>query len=148
MLALQNLHDLKIAHRDLKSENIVLDASGHLVLVDFGMARLMTESKFYDYPGTIHMMAPEILNRGGHGNGVDWWSLGVLIYELLTGISPFKLHDKEKDIVVKNRILKEKPQKISEPCSDDIKDLIDKLLTKTASERLGKFLSLIFSEKR
>lgn len=82
-----------IIYRDIKLENILLDEDGHIILTDFGLSRefLPTESgerRAYSFCGTIEYMAPEVVKGGntGHDIAVDWWSLGVLTYELLTGI--------------------------------------------------------------
>ncbi|XP_022216069.2 chromosomal serine/threonine-protein kinase JIL-1-like [Drosophila obscura] len=96
VLALEELHKLGIVYRDLKLENILLDADGHIVLADFGLATLLSEEKQYrthSFCGTLEYMAPEVL-RGeptGYGMAVDWWSVGVLTYELLSkGKGPFE----------------------------------------------------------
>ena len=90
VLGVGYLHDKGIAHRDLKLENILVDQDGYVKLIDFGLAsRFENFSEHFDYVGTPQYMAPEIYSGASHGFGVDWWAVGVLIYELLFGNVPF-----------------------------------------------------------
>ena len=77
-----------IAHRDLKLENLLFDDKGYLKLVDFGFAKIV-EDRTWTFCGTPDYLAPEIIAQKGHGRGVDWWSLGTMIYEMLGGLPPF-----------------------------------------------------------
>ncbi|CAF0947892.1 unnamed protein product [Rotaria sordida] len=89
ILALEYLHSLSIVYRDLKLENLVLDITGHVKLTDFGFAKYVQDRTF-TVCGTPEYLAPEmILASGGHSFGVDWYALGILIYELLIGRTPF-----------------------------------------------------------
>ena len=93
-LALDALHKANIVYRDLKPENILLDAVGHIRLTDFGLAKSGVTSYNADggtktFCGTPEYLAPEILENKGHGKAVDWWALGTLLFEMLTGLPPF-----------------------------------------------------------
>ena len=91
-LALGHLHSNSVVYRDLKPENILIDADGHVKLADFGLSKegiLNVASGAHTFCGTPEYLAPEVLLRKGHGTAVDWWSLGALLYEMLTGLPPW-----------------------------------------------------------
>ncbi|XP_066280404.1 ribosomal protein S6 kinase alpha-5-like [Branchiostoma lanceolatum] len=142
VLALEYLHKLGIIYRDIKLENILLDKEGHVVLTDFGLSKEFlpgTEGRAYSFCGTIEYMAPEVVKGGheGHNKAVDWWSLGVLIYELLTGASPFTVEgEKNSQSEISKRIMKTNPP-LSRSFSAEVKDLLMKLLMKDPQSRLG-----------
>jgi len=134
-LALDHLHSLGIIYRDLKPENILLDVDGHIALTDFGLSKESSEDseKTYSFCGTVEYMAPEVVNRRGHDQSADWWSFGVLMYEMLTGQLPFQGRDR-KDTMT--QILKAKlgmPQFLS----PEAQSLLRMLFKRNPANRLG-----------
>ncbi|XP_053475475.1 ribosomal protein S6 kinase beta-2 [Ictalurus furcatus] len=134
-LALGHLHSNGIIYRDLKPENIMLNHEGHIKLTDFGLCKesIHDGSVTHTFCGTIEYMAPEILNRSGHNKAVDWWSLGALMYDMMTGSPPFSAENRKKTI---DKILK---CKLNLPpyLTPDARELIKKLLKKNPAQRLG-----------
>ncbi|KAF8367983.1 rskn-1, partial [Pristionchus pacificus] len=134
-LALEHLHSLGIVYRDLKPENILLDSDGHIKLTDFGLSKEAVDgdNKTYSFCGTIEYMAPEVINRKGHSTAADFWSLGVLMFEMLTGHLPFTGSDRKETMSL---ILKSKlsmPPFLSPPAQS----LLRALFKRNAVNRLG-----------
>jgi p70 ribosomal S6 kinase len=104
--AVAHLHANGIMHRDLKPENILLDADGHAMLTDFGVAKEFDENtRSNSMCGTVEYMAPEIVQGRGHDKAADWWSVGILLFEMLTGKPPFVGGNRDK---IQQKIVKEK----------------------------------------
>ncbi|KAL6503802.1 Serine/threonine-protein kinase AtPK2/AtPK19 [Orobanche gracilis] len=132
--AVSHLHAHGIMHRDLKPENILLDAEGHAMLTDFGLAKQFDEeTRSNSMCGTLEYMAPEIIIGKGHDKAADWWSVGILLYEMLTGKPPFVGGNRQK---IQQKILKDKV-KLPTFLTGDAHSLIKGLLQKEASRRLG-----------
>jgi len=93
--AFEYLQSKKVLYRDLKPENVMIHADGYIRVVDFGFAKRVF-SRTYTVCGTPEYLAPELLMMKGHGFGVDWWALGVLLYEMVVGVAPFCFHPETK----------------------------------------------------
>ncbi|EDV97746.1 ribosomal protein S6 kinase beta-2 isoform X2 [Drosophila grimshawi] len=135
ILALGHLHKLGIIYRDLKPENILLDAQGHVKLTDFGLCKEHIQEGIvtHTFCGTIEYMAPEILTRSGHGKAVDWWSLGALMFDMLTGVPPFTAENRKKTIetILKAKLI------LPAYLTPDARDLVRRLMKRQESQRLG-----------
>lgn len=135
LMALEYLHDRSIVYRDLKPENLLIDPDGYLKVVDFGFAKVV-EDRTYTLCGTPEYLAPELVLGKGHNRGVDYWALGVLIYEMIVGHSPFSGGGCADQMQICRNIVKEKvefPAWVNEAC----RDLVTKLLERDLTKRLG-----------
>ncbi|KAM3861355.1 cGMP-dependent protein kinase 2 [Diretmus argenteus] len=128
------LHKKSIMYRDLKPENLMLDARGYVKLVDFGFAKeLVRGEKTYSFVGTPEYMAPEIIQNQGHDFAVDFWSLGVLVFELLVGSPPFSSSEPQKIYAkILDGVLKYPPY-----LTEAAKSIISKLCRPRPGQRLG-----------
>ncbi|XP_078448550.1 serine/threonine-protein kinase AtPK2/AtPK19-like [Wolffia australiana] len=132
--AVSHLHSKGIVHRDLKPENVLMDADGHVMLTDFGLAKEINESdRSNSLCGTTEYMAPEILLSKGHNKDADWWSIGILLFEMLTGQPPFTHPNKQK---LQQKIINERV-KLPSFLSSEAHALIKGLLQKDPGKRLG-----------
>ena len=153
ILSIESIHKLDCIHRDIKPDNILIDSTGHIKLSDFGLAKISEKifenrhdinsntiyhhNKNYSCVGTAYYVAPEVLNKKGYGPEIDWWSAGIIFYEMLIGYAPFCSKDTSE---VCYKVLNWKkffkiPSKVK--ISSEAEDLIIKLIN-NSNKRLGK----------
>uniref|UniRef100_A0A6Q2Z167 Protein kinase C n=1 Tax=Esox lucius TaxID=8010 RepID=A0A6Q2Z167_ESOLU len=132
---LQFLHSKGIVYRDLKLDNVLLDSEGHIKIADFGMCKenMLGDTRTSTFCGTPDYIAPEILLGQKYSSSVDWWSFGVLLYEMLIGQSPFHGHDEEELF---------QSIRTDDPCyprwlAKDAQDILIKLFVREPERRLG-----------
>lgn len=134
LTAFGHMHERKVAYRDLKPENLVLDEKGFVKIVDFGLAKKITSGQTYTFCGTPDYLAPEVILNEGYDWAVDYWGLGVLIYEMTAGVAPFYA---ESPMETYEKVLSGHvhiPAHFSRSCAN----LIKKLLHTSQSKRLGR----------
>ncbi|KAJ6664756.1 hypothetical protein lerEdw1_006329 [Lerista edwardsae] len=133
--ALDYLHSGKIVYRDLKLENLMLDKDGHIKITDFGLCKegITDAATMKTFCGTPEYLAPEVLEDNDYGRAVDWWGLGVVMYEMMCGRLPFYNQDHEKlfELILMEDI------KFPRTLSSDAKSLLSGLLIKDPNKRLG-----------
>ncbi|KAF1778742.1 Arb2 domain [Phytophthora cactorum] len=136
VLSLAHLHNMHIMYRDLKLENILMDSDGHVAITDFGLSKEDDEGS--TFVGTPEYLAPELLcsqrTATSYGNTIDWWSYGVLVYEMIQGHTPF--WDKNRRQMFQN-ILSKEPTYPPELFSPTATDFLQRLLVKNPRQRLG-----------
>jgi len=132
--AMAHLHSLQVVYRDLKPENILIDMEGHICITDFGLSKeIKPEEGTHTFCGTPEYLAPEVLKGQGHGTAVDWWSLGTLIYEMLTGLPPFY----SQNINIMYQKILNGELRFPSYVSPDAQSLLEGLLTRDVEKRLG-----------
>ncbi|EJK74322.1 hypothetical protein THAOC_04007, partial [Thalassiosira oceanica] len=136
LFAFCHMHAKKIAYRDLKPENLVMDAEGYVKVVDFGLAKVISGGKTWTLCGTPAYLAPEIVLNDGHDWAVDYWALGVLLFEMTSGREPFAA---KSPMEVYKQIVSGHVD-IPTAFSSTLADLIVKLLNASKSKRLGRTL--------
>jgi serum/glucocorticoid-regulated kinase 2 len=135
VLAIEFLHAKDFIYRDLKPENVLLDRQGYIRITDFGLSKgnIKSGKDARSVCGTPEYLAPEVILRQGHGKAVDWWTVGCIIYELLTGLPPYYTSDREE---LFDRI-KLSSVKYPSNFSTSVKDLLTGLFQKDPEKRLG-----------
>lgn len=133
ILALEFLHYINFIHRDVKPENIFIDHMGYIKLGDFGFCKRLDKGRTYTLCGTPEYMAPEIVTHKGYGFAADWWAIGILLFELNAGSSPFYSRNTTK--IFKNIV--NCAYKMPSYFSVDLKDIVNNLLQENLSKRYG-----------
>ena len=156
ILAVESIHKLECIHRDIKPDNILIDKTGHIKLSDFGLAKVSdklyeqnsskdpvynpnkrTHQKLYSCVGTAYYVAPEVLIKKGYSQEIDWWSVGVIFYEMLVGYAPFCAQETQEvcfKIINHDKYL-QVPEEIK--LSKEALDLMNKMIS-DPNKRLGK----------
>lgn len=140
IIGIGKLHERGIMHRDLKLENIMVDSNGYIKIIDYGLAKMLAGDQLAtSYCGTPEYLAPEMIQLSGHDMTIDWWAVGILIYEMLIGVTPF--FNKNRQVLMSkikhSRVVFPDRRQYKISYSDEIVNLIAALLKKDKSQRLG-----------
>mmetsp|Transcript_25000 Transcript_25000/g.45211 ORF Transcript_25000/g.45211 Transcript_25000/m.45211 type:complete len:830 (-) Transcript_25000:336-2825(-) len=138
LAGLSHMHRRNIIYRDLKPENVLLDTEGYTVIVDLGFAKIIKD-KTYTFCGTPLYLCPEIIMQKGHNKGADHWSWGVLLYEMIVGMTPFYDGIVDQMGLFKNIVKCKMEFPEGDFMSAESKDLIKAMLTVNPNDRLGSF---------
>jgi len=141
LLGIEALHKQNIIFRDLKPDNVIIDRYGHAMLTDFGLSRenvRRSEIGAKSFCGSYAYLAPEMLKKNGHGKAVDWYLLGVILFEMITGLPPYYADDKDQLFKnIKNDRIDMGKVQSETSVSPECIDLMKKLLEKDPVRRLG-----------
>jgi len=133
-LGLEHIHAQNIIYRDLKPENLLLDADGHIRITDFGLSKEnVTDDSVKSFCGTPEYLAPEVLKRQQYGKAVDWWSLGTLLYEMICGLPPF--YDRNRERMYKKILTAE--LRFPSHMDPEARSICRGMLTRDPTQRLG-----------
>lgn len=140
IIAIGKLHEKGIMHRDLKLENVMVDERGYIKIIDYGLAKMLADDEItMSYCGTPEYLAPEMVSRAGHDKSVDWWAIGIMIYEMLIGVTPF--FNKNRKVLMSkikhSRIVFPDRRTYNIEYTDEVVNLVSGLLKKSKDERLG-----------
>ncbi|XP_066450693.1 protein kinase C delta type-like [Eleutherodactylus coqui] len=138
---LQFLHQRSIVHRDIKPDNIMLDRSGHIRLIDLGLAQdgVTSLNKISGVTGTLQFMAPEVLLEEDYDTAVDWWSLGIVVSWMAAGQSPFYYGPIRRKVI---KAITRKEPNFPSWLDADVKHLLERLLRKKPEERMGVYRNI------
>lgn len=134
VLAIEYLHAVNVIHRDIKPENILIKENGYIVLADLGLSKIVND-RLWSFCGTPEYVAPEIIQSKGYDKAVDWWSLGVLIYEFCVGRTPF-YKSQCNELTMYGNILNG-DYSMPNTFSENLQDLVQNLIQTDLTKRLG-----------